>query len=471
MNVFERAREAWAVFRGRDHPREVRDWSSGSNWGKGVQVTQFRPAYGNGGGWDGHGPSSADRPDRVHTKPISEKTIINSIQNRIAADVAMVEFHHAYIDDNDNFTEVIPGSIEEALRIEANIDQSSFNYMVDLVISMFDEGVVAEVPVQCDRDSDGAITDKEELQLRIGQIMEWRPQEVRVKLYNEQTGQKEDVNLSKREVCIHENPFYIVMNQKNGLLNRLIRKMAILDALDDKQTDNKLNAIFQLPYIVRTDIQRKQARARMQEMEDQLASSKLGITYIDGAEKMVQLNRPIDNGLQTQIEWLTKLFMSYLNITEEILNGTADSKVMANYLQRTVGVVCTVIAQERHRKLLTKKQREDGEAILYVQDPFRLIPITELSDMMDKSVRGAILTPNEWRQIIGYKPSDDEAANMLVNRNMPIEQTPEGAGARVNDGNVPAPVGAMEQSAIPPPKLNRQQCRQKERMERSKVPR
>lgn len=465
MNVFERVLEGFRVFRGRDHP----DFSSGSNWGKEVQVTQFNPGYGTGQfSYAQWGPSSSDRPDRLRLKPGNEKTILTAVENRIALDVAAVEFHHAKIDENDMFKEVIPGSIEDAMTVEANIDQTAQAYMIDLVMSMFDEGVVAEVPVECDRAADGSITDEEPIQLRVGKVVQWMPEQVRVHLYNQLAGKMEDlpIPVNKREICIIENPFYSIMNKRNSIFQRLVRKMAILDIVDEKQGSDKLNMIVQLPYIVRTDTQRATARARLTEMEKQLGESKLGITYVDGTEKIIQMNKPIDTSLQAQIEWLTDLFLSQLCITKEILNGTADAKVMANYQQRVIGVICTAIASERRRKLLTREQRKNSESIVYVQDPFRLTPVTELADLMDKSVRGAIMTPNEWRSIIGYKPSDDEAANMLANRNMPIEQTPEGAGAPVDDPMDPnADLLPLQQSAVP---MNRQQRRHQNR---SNVPR
>lgn len=475
MNILERAKEAWTVFRGRDRP--VRDWSSYDNWGSGKQVTQFAPGYGDGGGWNGFGsgPSSADRPDRIIPDPQNAKTVLTSIMNRIAVDVAMVEFHHAIIDDNDNFKEVKKGSIEDALRVSANIDQTAFNYAVDLVYSELEEGVVAEVPINCDRDEKTyEITDEEPLILRTGKIVSWKPKEVKVKIYDERFGRKDDFWLPKEEVCIHENPFYMVMNHSNGLLSRLTRKMALMDSIDERMGSDKLNAIVQLPYQVRGDVKRAEARNRIQEMEDQMKKSELGISYIDNAEKVIQLNRPLGEGLQSQIEWMTELYMSQLCITKDILNGTADAKVMANYMQRCVGVICTAIAQERTRKFLSLNQRKNMESIVFVQDPFRLIPVTELADLMDKSIRGAILSPNEWRGIIGYKPSDDPSSDLLANRNMPMDQTPEastedsggeapeGSGRILNEGEL---AKYAEHSAIP---LNRQQRRH---MDRSKVPR
>lgn len=490
MNIFERAREAWTVFRGRDHPSDGpqlrgryygTDWTNGNVWGNGAHATSFTPGgnVASNGLYAYQGPSSSDRPDRLRLSPRNEKTILASVFNRIALDVADVEFHHAKIDENDMFKEIVKGSLEDAMTVEANLDQAAQAYMIDLVLSMFDEGVVAEVPVECDRDKDGAITDEMPLQMRTARIAEWRPKQVRVNLYNELTGRKQDVDLEKREVCIIENPFYSVMNQRNGIFDRLSHKMALLDAIDEKLGSDKLNMVVQLPYIIRTDQQRATARARIQEMQDQLSGNKLGITYVDGTEKVIQLNRPIETNLQSQIEWLTDLFLSQLCITKEILNGTADAKVMANYKQRCVAVICTAIVQERRRKLLTAQQRKNGESIVFVQDPFKLTPVTELADLMDKSIRGSILTPNEWRSIIGYKPSDDKTADMLMNRNMPMNQTPEGmqaenGGAQTEDG-APVqlePMESMQHSAIPNGKvvqiLNRAQRR---RMSRSKVPR
>lgn len=461
MNVFDRVREAYRVFRGRDRP----DFSSGRSWGGGSHVTQFDPRNSLQGGFLFSGPSSSVRPDRVVMRPGNEKTIINAAYNRIALDVASVEFHHAKIDENENFQEVIPGSIEDALRVEANIDQTPQAYTVDLVMSMFDEGVVAEVPVLCDIDEEtGKITDEEPLQLRLGKIVEWRPQEVRVNVYNEGTGFKEDIPVLKRETVIIENPFYSVMNQRNSIFQRLARKMALLDFVNEKQGSDKLNMILQLPYIVRTDVQRKTANARLEELEAQLGKSNLGIGYVDGTEKIIQLNRPIETNLQNQIEWLTKLFFSQLCITEEILNGTADPKTMSNYMQRCVGVICTAIVQERRRKLLTAQQRADGESIVYVQDPFKLIPITELADLMDKSIRSAIMSPNDWRSIIGYKPSDDPQSNMLVNRSMPLNQTPEAGGYEGPEEETPQ---EMQQSAVP--RLNRNQRRKLARQKKKEL--
>ncbi len=459
MNVFERFQEAFRVFRGRDRPGV--DYSSGNAWGNGGQVTQFNPGYGTGQGYAAAsyaGPSSSDRPDRLKLRPGNEKTIINAVWNRIALDVAAVEFHHAKVDENDNFQEIIKGSVEDAMTVEANIDQTAQAYMTDLVMSMFDEGVIAEIPVECDRDDTGKITDELPLQLRLGKVIQWQPQQIRVQCYNELTGQKEEIPMAKREVSIIENPFYSVMNQKNSVFTRLTRKLAILDTVNEKQGSDKLNMIMQLPYIVRTDTQRKTANARLEELEAQLGKSNLGIGYVDGTEKIIQLNRPIETNLQSQIEWLMKLFFSQLCITEEILNGTADEKTMVNYMNRCVGVICTAIAQERRRKFLTRNQREESESIVYTQDPFRLIPVTSIADIFDKLTRNAIISPNEARSAIGFKPSSDPSADQLVNRNMPIKQTPE--GAEIAEG-VPDPQAEEQEMAqsTDHPRLNRNQRR------------
>ena len=447
MNVFERFREAWSVFRGRDHPGNI---------------TQFTPGYGTSSITYHGAMGTSVRPDRSRMSAGNEKTLVASVYNRIALDVAAVEVHHAIIDENENFVEVVPGDLEEFMNTEANLDQTNMAYMIDLVMSLFDEGVVAEVPVVCERNSDGSFKSLEEV--RIGKITEWRPEQVRVNLYNQLTGKKEEVVVGKREVSIIDNPFYAVMNEKNSLAKRLMRKLAILDVVDDKNGSDKLNMIIQLPYVVRTDAQRDTARRRLKEMQEQLTESNLGVTYVDGTEKVIQLNRPLENNLLNQIEWLTKLFFSQLYINEDILNGTADEKTMTNYMNRIVATVLEAICAERKRKFLTKDQRKNGESIVYIQDPFRLIPVTQIADIGDKMTRNAILSPNEIRGMIGYKPSDDPASDQLVNRNMPYDQTPgaaDGEGAPMDDEVPPE----MQQSAVPA--MNRAQRRRMAR-ERAK---
>lgn len=451
MNIFERFKEAYLVFRGRDRPGNI---------------TQFTPGYGSGTGGSLGSYMSSDRPDRLRLRPGTEKTIVNAVYNRIALDVAAVEIHHASIDENENFTQIIDDDLEDIMNVEANIDQSSMAYTIDLVMSMFDEGVVAEVPVVCERNADGSFKSLEEL--RVGKITQWGPEEIRVLLYDQRVAQKKEVAVLKREASIVENPFYSVMNTRNSILQRLTRKLAILDMVDEKTNNDKLNMIIQLPYVVRTDVQRSMARNRLKEMQEQLAESKMGITYVDGTEKIVQLNKPLENNLMSQIEWLTDLFLSQMCITKEILNGTADEKTMTNYMNRTVGTVLDAIVAERKRKFLSKEQRKKSESIVYTQDPFKLIPVTNIADIADKLTRNAILSPNEVRGVIGFKPSDDPTSDQLVNRNMPVNQTPgapEAGGDEPYGDEVP-PEQELQQSAMPVP-IN---CAQRRRMERSKVP-
>lgn len=440
MNVFERFREAWQAFRGRDHPTAPGN------------VTQFK-------GWDSPmsgtpvglytGPTTSDRPDRVRPKRGAERTLLTAVCNKIALDVAQVEIHHAKVDENEFFSEAIPGTLEDLFTVEANLDQTSMAYMIDLVMSLFDEGVIAEVPVNFDspdplrlQDPAGQ-TPTEIEELRLGKVVGWKPREVEVELYDARSGQKERITMGKREVSLVENPFYSVMNEKNSIFQRLIRKLNVLDAVDNNYSSDKLNMIMQLPYIVRGDVKRAEANARMKELETQLQSSPHGIAWIDGTEKVINLNRPVENNLQAQVEWLTNLFFSLMGITPEILNGTADEKTMSNYMNRCVGVVLEAICAERKRKFLTKEQRDNGESIVYVQDPLRLIPATSLSDIFDKLSRNAILSPNECRGVLGYKPSEDPSANQLVNRNMPISETPS-AGT---DGPAPTTAGTSPPGA------------------------
>lgn len=419
MNVFERFREAWMVFRGRDHPGNVTQFKG---WDSPVS----------GGGWFG-GPSSSDRPDRLRLKPGNERTIVNAAFNRIAIDVAGVEIHHAKVDENETFQDIVHDSLEEIFTVEANIDQSYQAYVIDLVMSMFDEGVVAEVPVDMDEDpATGQVKDIYEL--RVGRILEWKPQEIQVECYDESTGQRQQIPMRKKECSIIENPFYSVMNEKNSVFQRLTRKLLVLDAVDENYSSDKLNIIFQLPYVVRTEAKKKETENRLAEVENQLQKSKHGIAYVDGTEKIIQLNRPIENNLQAQVEWLTNMFFSQLGLTMEILNGTADEKAMANYMNRIVGTVLEAICAERKRKWLSKEQRDAGESIIYLQDPLKLVPVTSIADIFDKLSRNAIISPNEARGTLGYKPSKDPNSDKLINRNMPMDQVPgEEARARADE--------------------------------------
>jgi hypothetical protein len=310
------------------------------------------------------------------------------------------------------------------MNLEANLDQTRFAYTMDLILSMFDEGVVAEVPVECDVDpkytSGYAI-----LQMRTGKIVEWKPKMVRVRVYNQYSGTQEEVILPKEKVGIIENPFYSVMNEPMGILQRLIHKMNLLDAIDEQNGSSKMNMIIQLPYVVKSEQQRKTADARLTQIEQQLNNSKYGIAYTDGTEKIVQLNRPLENNLMSQIEYLTNMVYSQLGITASILDGTADEKTMLNYYNRTIEPILSAIVNERKRKFLSKTARTRGESIMYFRDPFKLTPVTNLADIADKLTRNAILSSNEFRAIIGYKPVDDPMANELSNKNMPMQDQPE----------------------------------------------
>ena len=414
MNVFERFREAFRVFRGRDRPIG--------------NMYSFSPGN---PGWYG-GTSSAERPDRIRMRPGNGETIVNAILTKIALDAAGVQIHHAKVDENNTYQDTIKDSLEELFTVEANIDQSAHAYTVDLIRSMFDEGVIAEVPVDMDVDVDEfgeTIRINSIDELRVGRILEWRPQEIQVECYNGVTGQKEQIPMMKRECSIIENPFYGMMNEKNGVFQRLARKLRVLDMVDENYSSDKLNMIFQMPYMIRSEAKREEAKDRIKELEAQLRNSSHGIAYIDGTEKIIQLNRPLENNLQAQVEWLTNLGYSQLGMTPEIMNGTADEKTMANYMNRVVGTVLDAICAERKRKWLTKDQRDNGESIIYLQDPLKLVPVTNLADIFDKLGRNAIISPNESRGKLGFKPSKDPESDKLINRNMPVDKTPGPEGA------------------------------------------
>lgn len=395
-NIFQRAgtalKHAWTVFNGRDRPFSYAD----------------------------HGPVTVFRPDKPRRRFQNDRTIISAIYNRIALDVTGIEMHHVKLDENRRFIGIVNDGLEKIMSLEANLDQTRFAYSMDLVLSMFDEGVVAEVPVECDMDPQYT-SGFDILQMRTGKILEWKPRSVRLRVYNDRTGHQEEIELPKDKVGIIENPFHSVMNEPMGVLQRLLHKMSILDAIDDQNGSNKLNMILQLPYVVRTEAQKATANKRITQIEDQLGNSKYGITYTDGTEKIVQLNRPLDNNLMAQIEYLTNMLYSQLGITATILDGTADEKTMLNYYNRTVEPILSAIANERKRKFLSKTARTKGESILYFRDPFKLTPVLNLADVADKLTRNRILTANEFRAILGYMPSDDPVADTLNNANMPLQ--------------------------------------------------
>lgn len=363
-----------------------------------------------------YGISYGYRPDRIRLTRGNERSIVNAVYNRIAIDVASIDVKHVKTDENDVFIEEINSFLNDVLQTEANIDQTGRNLMIDAVISLLDEGVIAIVPVDIDEDEETDLFDV--LSLRVAKIIQWYPEHVKVRIYNEKTGYKQDIVINKRSVCIVENPFYSVMNEPNSTLQRLIRKLNLLDAIDEQTGSGKLDIIIQLPYVIKTEARKKQAEDRRKDIEAQLAGSKYGIAYTDGTERITQLNRPAENNLLTQIEYLTSMLYSQLGITEEVLNGTADEKTMLNYYNRTIEPIMSAIVDEMKRKLLTWNARKEGQSIKFFRNPFKLVPVTEMAEIADKFGRNEILTPNEIRGIVGFKPSDDPQANELRNRNI-----------------------------------------------------
>lgn len=363
-----------------------------------------------------YGISYGYRPDRIRLTRGNERSIVNAVYNRIAIDVASIDVKHVKTDENDVFIEEIDSFLNDVLQTEANIDQTGRNLMIDAVISLLDEGVIAIVPVDIYEDEETDSFDV--LSLRVAKIIQWYPEHVKVRVYNEKTGYKQDIVINKRSVCVVENPFYSVMNEPNSTLQRLIRKLNLLDAIDEQTGSGKLDIIIQLPYVIKTEARKKQAEDRRKDIEAQLAGSKYGIAYTDGTERITQLNRPAENNLLTQIEYLTSMLYSQLGITEEVLNGTADEKTMLNYYNRTIEPIMSAIIDEMKRKLLTWNARKEGQSIKFFRNPFKLVPVTEMAEIADKFGRNEILTPNEIRGIVGFKPSDDPQANELRNRNI-----------------------------------------------------
>lgn len=363
------------------------------------------------------GPSSSNRPDRPRFTRGNERTIVTSICNRIAMDVASIGINHCRVDDNGRFIETINSTLNSCLNVEANLDQTGRAFMQDVVMSMLDEGCVAIVPVDTDLDP-ADTTSYKILSLRTGKILQWYPKHVRVRVYNEQTGRQEDIKLPKSAVAIVENPMYAVMNEPNSTMQRLVKKLSLLDAIDEQSGSGKLDMIIQLPYVIKSEARRQQADRRRKEIEEQLSGSKFGIAYTDGTEKIVQLNRSLDNNLMKQIEYLTTTLFGQLGITQSILDGTADEQTLLNYNNQTIEPIISAIIDEMKRKFLTKTARSQNQTIKFFRDPFKLVPINNIADIADKFTRNEILTSNEIRQIIGMKPSDDPKADKLINSNL-----------------------------------------------------
>ena len=369
------------------------------------------------------GGGSYYRPDRTRLSRGNERSIITSIINRIALDVASIDIKHCRVDEEDRFKEIIRSKLNTCLTLESNIDQTSRAFIQDAIMSMLDEGCVALVPVDTTINPDKSDS-YDILSMRTGKIIEWYPSEIKVNVYNERTGRREDIRINKRNVAIIENPLYAIMNEPNSTLQRLIRKLNLLDSIDEQSGSGKLDLIIQLPYIIKSEARKKQANERRQEIEKQLAGSKYGIAYTDGTEKITQLNRSVENNLMKQIEYLTSMLYSQLGITQSILDGTADEKTMLNYYNRTIEPIISALVDEIKRKFLTVTARTQKQTILFFRDPFKLVPVNSLAEIADKFTRNEIMSSNEFRQIVGRKPSDDPKADMLVNSNLnqPIEE-------------------------------------------------
>ena len=362
------------------------------------------------------------RPDRPRLSRGNERSIITAIYNRIALDVSAIKIQHVRLDSNGGLLEVIDSGLNRALTVEANIDQTGRELIQDIVLSMFDEGVVAVVPV--DTTLNPKLTGSYDIEtMRTGKIIEWYPEHVRVRLYNEKTGRREEIVLPKKMVAIIQNPFYTVMNEPNSTLQRLIRKLSLLDAVDEQSSASKLDLIVQLPYTIKSEARKQQAEERRKDIEMQLAGSKYGIAYIDSTERVTQLNRSLENNLLKQIEYLTTILYSQLGITEEIIKGTADEKTMLNYYNNTIEPCLSAITQNMKRKFLTKTARTQNQSITYFRDPFSLVPVNQIADIADKFTRNEILSSNELRAIVGYKPVADDRANELRNKN--LNQSPD----------------------------------------------
>lgn len=368
---------------------------------------------------------SGYKQDRIVLTKGNEKSIVNAVFNRIAVDVAINTFEHVRNDKNGRFVEVIDDGINECLNLEANIDQTGRQFIQDLVLSMLDEGNVAAVPILASNKPNGTGS-YDILNMRVGKIVEWFPKGVKVSIYNENTGNREEKIYHKRNIAIFENPFYSVMNEPNSMAARLLRKLSLMDVVDERNYSGKLDLIIQLPYSTRTEIRKNQADKRLNDLQDQLIKSPYGIAYTDATEKIIQLNRSLENNFMKQIEYFQNLLYSQFGITQAIMDGTASEEEMQNYTNRTIEPICAAIVNELKRKFLTKTARSQGQSFAVFHDPFRLVPATKIAELADKLTRNEIMTSNEVRQIIGFKPSNDPNADALRNKN--INQSSEGGG-------------------------------------------
>ena len=409
MSIISRFQKGWNTFIGRD-------------------PTKYRPDY-------SYGSTYYYRPDRPVLTMGNERSIINAVYNRIAVDVASVKILHVNVDENGKFLSERSSGLNNCLSVEANLDQTGRDFIMDIVLSMIDEGTVAVVPIDTDLNPD-MTSGYDILTMRTGRILEWLPDKVKVRLYNEKDSRKYELYVPKHTCAIITNPFYSVMNEPNSTLQRLIRKLNLLDSIDEQNSSGKLDLIIQLPYVIKTAARRVEAEKRRSEIEQQLTNGKYGIAYTDGTERITQLNRPVENNLQAQIESLTNLLYSQLGITQAILDGSADENVMQNYYTRTIEPILSAITDEFKRKFLTKTARSQNQSIMFFRDPFKLVPVTKIADIADKFTRNEILSSNELRGIIGYKPSSDPRADELRNKNI----------NKSADAQAPPKVGANAES-------------------------
>lgn len=410
LSVGSRFKNAWNAFRNREPTKVFQDIGYGYSY----------------------------RPDRFHLTRGNERSIVTSVYNRIALDVAAIDIRHVQLDAEGRFCDVVQSGLNNCLSTEANLDQTGRAFIQDAVMSMMDEGCIAIVPVDTDDDPDDT-TGYQILSMRVGRIRDWYPKHIRVELYNEETGRKQDIVVPKSTVAIVENPLYAVINEPNSTMQRLIRKLNLLDAVDEQSSSGKLDLIIQLPYVIKTEARRKQAEKRRKDIERQLAGSKYGIAYTDGTERITQLNRSLENNLMKQIEYLTSMLYSQLGITQSILDGTADDKTMLNYYNRTIEPIIAAIVDEMKRKFLSKTARSQNKSIKFFRDPFKLVPVADLAEISDKFTRNEIATSNEIRQVIGWKPSDDPKADELRNSNLsqpnesPIREERDTGGINQNE--------------------------------------
>ena len=367
--------------------------------------------------------NTGSRPDRLRLRISNERSIIASIYTRIAIDFASVSIRHVKLDDNERFQSVVNSGLNDCLKVEANLDQAGRMFRQDIVLTLFEKGVIAIVPVETSLNPN--VTGGYDIRnLRVGEIVKWYPRHVRVNIYNEKTGRREEVTLEKSVVAIVENPLYLVMNEPNSTLQRLMRKLNLLDVVDEQSSSGKLDLIIQLPYVIRNEAKKAAAEQRRRDIEFQLKGSQYGIAYTDGTEKITQLNRPAENNLLKQVEYLTQMLYAQLGITEEILNGTADEVTMLNYYNRTIEPLLDAVVEEFRRKFLTKTARTQGQSVQYYRDPFKFVPVSQIAEISDKFTRNEIATSNEMRGAIGWRPHPDPKADELRNSNMPAPSEP-----------------------------------------------